>query len=127
MSNYHIRYIGPRPKYGEITRRKIRVIMHFEVPAGGNPIGKAWSQCILEDVSIHKDTVLTDTEITASEKTAIQAGTIIERTYEVAVHENSNAVEKKAAVDSAWVQRHTDTINELALRYEFWGYAGDIP
>ena len=125
--NYHIRYVGPRPNYGEITKRKIRVVMHFNVPAGNNSAGKAWSQCILEDVSIFKDTVLTDTEITAPEKTAIQAGTVLERTYEVAIHEDSSTADKKAAVDSAWIQRHTDAIKELALRYEFWGYAGDIP
>lgn len=124
--NYHIRYIGPRPNYGEITKRNIRVIMHFVVPAGDNSAGKAWSQCILEDVSIQKDTILTDTEITAPEKAAIQAGTVIERVYEVEIHENWSKIEKRLAVDKAWIQRHTETINELAVRYEFWGYAGDI-
>lgn len=125
--NYHIRYVGPRPNYGEITKRKIRVIMHFDVPAGDNSIGTSWSQCIIDDNSILKETVLTDSEIMAPEKAAIQNGTVIERVYEVAIHENWSTAEKRNAVDNAWIQRHTEVVNELAMRYEFWGYAGDIP
>jgi hypothetical protein len=127
MADYHIRHMGARPNYGEVTNRKIRVIMHFPVPGGNNEAGISWVDCIMADEFIDKNTILSDNEISPAEKTAIQNGEVIEQSVDVLVWEDATPLEKRDAVDSAYNTKKLEVTQELSRRYEFWGFARDIP
>ena len=110
------------------SKGRYRVVMHFPVPSGNNPIGTAWSTAIVEDSGFDNDgnpatpkTVLRT--ITAAEKTAIEAGTVLEHIEELdldGVGQTTGG--RRDALRARYTAVKSAKTAELQARYKFFGH-----
>lgn len=117
MSDYHVL---------AITNNDVQVAFHFTVPATSNKAGKTYKQCLLEDSAEPNTTVLADTNIDLTEKTAIENADVIERVDRVPFNINHTDADKRAAIETRHTELATELQTTLTGRYEFWGFSADV-
>lgn len=103
-----------------------RVALHFAVPAGNNSAGIAWSDALVNS-GIGGTTELPDGDgtggtIGATEKAAVQAGTIFERIPELRIESSGTSGAKvQSALREFYTTEKENVQAELQRRLRYFG------
>lgn len=105
-----------------------RVVMHFPVPAGLNPVGTAWSAALVEDAGFNEDgtPAIPTTElrsISVAEKAEIEAGTVFEYVTNVHVEGSGQTnAGRRAVLRASYAAAKASLTTSLQDRLKFYGH-----
>ncbi len=104
------------------TGGRWRVVMHFPVPGGNNTAGVPWSDAV-KNSDAGGSTSLPDGDgtggtISATEKTAVEAGTILEHTGDFRVESGGSV---QATLREFYAKEKTDITAQLQRRLRYFG------
>ena len=111
----------------EIVNGVARVVMHFPVPTGNNPVGTLWVTAVLETAGLNEDgtpaiptTVLRT--IDAAEKTSIESGEVVEFITEVAGLTTGNAASRQALIRAVYAAFKAAKTTDFQARFALYGH-----
>ena len=114
----------------EIVNGVARVVMHFPVPGGNNPVGTPWATVVLETAGVNEDGTPATPQtalrtIGAVETTAIEAGRVVEFTTEVAGLTTGNVASRRALIRTVYAAFKTAKTTDFQARFALYGHTED--
>ena len=106
--------------------RHITCAFHFPVPASNNVAGKAWSTCIVEAAGGAITSAIPTGHLGVGEAAALAAGTLYEEIVAVPYNDGLSNAAKQALVEAMYSARAVTIAAELARRFRFWGFSGEV-
>ncbi len=111
----------------DVVNGVARVVMHFSVPTGNNLVGTPWAIAVLETAGFQEDgtpatpkTVLRT--IVAAEKTAIEAGEVVEFVTDVAGLTEGTVAGRQANLRTVYAAFKAAKTTDFQNRFNFYGH-----
>lgn len=114
----------------DIRNGVARVVMHFPVPTGNNPVGTPWATAVLETAGFNEDgtpaTPKTSLRtIDTAERAEIEAGTIAEFTTDVAGLTTGTVASRQALIRTVYAAFKTAKTADFQARFALYGHTED--
>lgn len=98
----------------------VRVAMHFPVPSGTNLAGLTYSQCLVQDTTVPKQSVVP--WVSTTRQAALDAGTVVEYVVSFETNGDLPPATKRARLDQRYLTLRAAAQQALIRRYWAWGY-----
>ena len=112
---------------GAVDGRQWTVVMHIAVPVGNNDVGVSWATALLNSgrggTTILLDGDGSEGTIDATEKSAIEAGTIFEHVYTFPVESGgTTTAELRTTLRSKYTQQKAVVQAEIQKQLRYYGH-----
>lgn len=103
----------------------VRVAMHFTVPAGSSFSGLTYSECLVQDTALNKQSVVP--WVSAPRQSTLDAGLIFEHVIAFETNGDLAASVKRDRLDQRYNDLRPGIEEAIRRRYWSWGYERMMP
>ena len=118
MSDYHILTVS---EDGNL----FGVVAHFSVPDTTNDVSVNYRTALIQWLGGSQASVVPFIEV--AEQTALDAGELLERSYQFYTNPGEALLDKRDRLDALYAVKAAEVQARLAYQLSYWGYSRDVP